>query len=116
MKEFPATYLPTRELLKMAVSGEPAILYAGKPSLIRAYILPISKWSDAILDVYGSNSGADIIRISRDELSVSALMSIIMEQVTDDWSPGAFAILTLKGTEVAYVVPANSYWRERVEG
>jgi len=44
-------------------------------------------------------------------------MSVLSDQVGEDGTirDGQVAVVTLRGSDAAYLVPANAYWRARVE-
>ena len=95
--------------LAAAARGESFILITGRSGVFRLYVLPLSFWTAEIAEDYGQKL-VDLPGLSltdlRSEFEVGQLiMGNIVATVT-----------VSRGVPIALAVPANSYWRERVEG
>ena len=120
LRQFRAYTLNARDLAQAVANQEEFILTIGRSKVARLYVLPRDKWQGAIAEVYGLDAEQEAHRTStrttRDELDEATMMRLLIEQVDKDWQPARFGILTLDGADAAYLVPANEYWRRRVNG
>lgn len=95
-------------------SGEPLLLVAGRPPLVKVFALPLTKWRDnpatKVYDIQGA------VRIRSSGLRAGLLMRIVTAQVDESWKPNSCAVLTFAGRDAMLLVPANPYWCSQVEG
>jgi len=119
MKELRAYELSAHGLAEAIANQEPLTITIGRSKVARLFVLPKQQWHEAIVQVYGNGAENEAKRVStrttRDELDEATMMSLLMAQVDAEWKPKSFGMLTLDGADAAYLVPANEYWRERVE-
>lgn len=92
-------------------TGEHIVLEAGRPPIVKAFALPLSKWRDspAVNKAYSPLDGA--VRIHLSDLSAAHIMRIVANQVDEKWRPNACAVLTFSGRDMMLIVPANLPWK-----
>ena len=97
-------------------TGEHIVLEAGRPPIVKAFCLPLSKWREnpAVNEAYSPLDA--VIRINLSDLTAAIIMRIVADQVDEKWKPNACAILTFSGRDMMLIVPANRYWRQAVKG
>ena len=109
MRQISANSLSTQIVLD--AKDEVIELYAGNPPLIRALLLPLDEWADAIYAAYGDEEPH---RTGLQGMSATYLGSLVADQVGEDGQQHRFSVLTVNGVDVDFVVPANAYWRAQV--
>ena len=114
MREIPVRRMPASTARQIVREGRPVLFYAGKPDARRRVLgLPATaRWAPLVKDVY-----RDVEPIHLDhhtQLDDGVVTRIIVEQVDGEWLPLRYAILSMAGAEVFYIVPDNAYWRGQV--
>jgi hypothetical protein len=96
-------------------TGEYILLEAGRPPMVKAFGLPLSKWRDspAVAEAYNLQGA---VRINLSDLSATDIMRVVVAQVDEHWKPNACAVLTFSGRDMMLIVPANAPWRKAVKG
>lgn len=91
-------------------TGEHILLEVGRPPLVQALGLPLSKWRDhaAVMEAYDLQGAT---RINLSDLSATHIMLIVTGQVDENWRPNACAVLTFSGRDMMLIVPANLPWK-----
>jgi hypothetical protein len=122
MKPFRGYEFTAAELTRVANSQEPVVLTVGRSKVGKLYVLPIQSWSVSIWEIYGGNALDKMSRVTTrtsksDGLSEGVLLGVLMGQVDENWKPvpDSCLVITLDGDDSAVLVPANAYWRVRVE-
>jgi len=114
MKSVRARRVSADTLSSIAFSGEPTLFFAGKSDGVQVYALLAREWRDRVESVY---KGTAPLRLTRGELTESALLAIVTGQVDEQWQPKGYGLLTVDDTtDGLYLVPANAYWTRIVEG
>ena len=122
MKEFRGFDLSAARLVEQIAAQEVCVLTVGRSKVGRLYVLPIQAWSVALWEAYGGNALDRMQRVTtrtskRDGLSEGVLLGVLMGQVDAEWkpTPDACLVVTLEHRDAAVLVPANAYWRGKVE-
>lgn len=108
MREFTGTGLTAYELMRANQRNEVVALVLGRSGVLRLYVLPLS-WAEQLKGRYEGWCIDDASRVTVEDLRKEAVTGqIIMDQGT--------AVVTVSRGAVpqGILVPANSYWRERV--
>jgi len=118
METFSGSQLKAGIFTGLMAQQEPCALTIGHSGTLRLYVLPAQSWSKQIDLLYGEaarkNQGRHISH--RDIRNEAILGDILMNQVDAEHKPYEFAVVRSGDMDAAYIVPANPYWREKVEG
>ena len=122
MREFRGYDFIAKRLAEQVAAQEVCILTVGRSKVGRVYVLPLSAWSVALWEAYGGTALDRMQRVTtrtskRDGLSEGVLLGVLVDQVDAEWkpTPDACLVVTLEGRDAAVLVPANAYWRGKVE-
>jgi hypothetical protein len=110
LREFTGTGLTAYELMRANQRNEVVALVLGRSGVLRLYVLPLS-WADRLEGPYEGWSIDDAQHITVEDLRKESVTGqLIMDQGT--------AVVTVSRGAVpqGILVPANSYWREKVRG
>jgi len=118
MEEFTGATIGARAFKQLVAEQREAVIVIGHSRSIRVYVLPAAKWQSTINEIYGVGEWLDQtrhvdIRALRDQATMAR---VTMDQSDEDWKPSGFLVVYADGVVNAFVVPANPYWRSKVEG
>jgi hypothetical protein len=122
MDYFTSRELTGRKLGRLEARKEVAGLTIGHGNIASVLVLPLEQFGETVLEFYGEAAYVAAERINTGPtergLRDRALQDIAVNQMDaeGDIRAGTLYILTLWGGDCAAMVPANAYWRARVEG
>jgi len=123
MRKFRSYQFTASILSRLSVQQDVAAITVGRAQAGAVYVLPIASWREMVGRTYHAESIESAARVNtgtaaKGGMSDSVLVDILVNQVGEDGHivGGTLYIVTLYGNDAAYLVPANAYWRGRVEG
>ena len=114
MRKFRATRLPASVIDEAIDAREVIELYVSKVGAPSVLLLPASAWEDSVKAEYAA-TGTSIV-MTREMLTAERITRIVQHQVDAKWNPLTYGAL-MAGLRVrAFLVPANAFWKNAVEG
>lgn len=121
MREMRSYYFDGAQLDDVNRTQEPAVITVGHSRTGRLFVLPYAAGLPLVESVYGAERIRGALRVNtstnRDGMSEAVLLDILTEQVGPDGhvGGGAFAVVTRLSKDAGFAVPANAYWKAKVE-